>query len=116
MTDDDDSIPQLLTERIERRLSEESGRTRTEMATGFGQIRIEMEKGRGEIRAEMEKALGEIRTEMEKGRGEIRTEMAAGLGQIRAEMADRNAALLKWALIFFTTQMTGTAGLLALFR
>jgi hypothetical protein len=83
MTDDHDSIPQILTERIERRLSEESGRTRTEMATGFGQLR---------------------------------TEMATGLGQIRTEMADRNAELLKWALIFFTTQLTGTAALLALFR
>ena len=72
-----------MTERFERRLAEENGKLRVEMAAGFG---------------------------------ELRTAMANGLGGLRAEMIERNHELLKWALVFWATQIAAVAALLALFR
>lgn len=74
---------QLVTERFERRLAEENGQLRVEMASGFG---------------------------------ELRAAMANGLGGLRAEMIERNHELLKWALVFWATQIAAVAALLALFR
>lgn len=42
MTDDDNDVILIVTERFERRLSEETGQIRVEMANGFGQLRAEM--------------------------------------------------------------------------
>jgi len=72
MTDHDDELVQLVTERFERRLAEENAKLRVEMHQGFGSLRV--------------------------------------------EMADRNAELLKWALIFGVTQTAAIAGIVALLR
>src|SRR5688572_24165698 len=79
MTNNDNDI---VTDRFERRLAEEGGNLRVEMVTEFGKVRAEMA------------------TEF----GKVRAEMAAGFGSLRAEMSDRNAELLKWALVFGVTQ------------
>ncbi len=91
MTEDRDG---MVTERFERRLTEESSQLRVEMATEFGRFRAEMA------------------TEF----GKVRTEMAAGFGMLRAEMIDRNAELLKWALVFGATQTAALAAVIALLR
>jgi hypothetical protein len=59
---------------------------------------------------------GKLRVDMATGFGELRAEMATGAGSLRAEMIERNHELLKWALVFWATQIAAVAGLLALFR
>jgi len=94
MTNNDNDVVVIVTERFERRLSEENGKLRVEMATEFGKVRHEMA------------------TEF----GKVRAEMAAGFGTLRAEMSDRNADLLKWGLVFGVTQTAAIAGIVALLR
>lgn len=94
MTNNDNDVIAIVTERFERRLSDESGKVRVEMATEFGTIRVEMA------------------TEL----GKMRAEMAAGFGSLRAEMSDRNAELLKWGLLFGVTQTAAIAGIVVLLR
>lgn len=72
MTERDNEIVMVATERFERRLAEENGKLRVEMAHGFGAL--------------------------------------------RAEMIDRNAELLKWALLFGGTQTAALAALIGLLR
>jgi hypothetical protein len=59
---------------------------------------------------------GKVRVEMAQGFGGLRAELAAGIGGLRAEMIERNHELLKWALVFWATQIAAVAALLALFR
>ena len=94
MVDDNDDVIHIVTERFERRLAEENGKLRVEMATEFGKQRVAMATGFGEVRAEM----------------------AAGFGGLRAEMSDRNAEMLKWGLLFGATQTAALAGVIALLR
>ena len=42
MTESDDHVVMVVTERFERRLAEEGGKLRVEMANGFGALRAEM--------------------------------------------------------------------------
>ena len=49
MTDSDDDVIVIVTERFERRLTEESSQLRIEMATGFGEVRTQI----AQLRAEM---------------------------------------------------------------
>ena len=53
MVDDTDDVIQIVTERFERRLAEENGKLRVEMATEFGKQRVEMATGFGGLRSEM---------------------------------------------------------------
>jgi len=94
MTDHDDVTLQIITERFERRLAEE----------------------RGELRVEIANLAGSLRSEMAGGFGELRTEMSDGFGKLRAEMSDRNAELLKWGLIFGATQTGALAAVVAILR
>lgn len=49
MNDSDNDVIVIVTERFERRLTEESSKIRVEMATGFGEVRTEI----AQLRAEM---------------------------------------------------------------
>lgn len=49
MTDSDNDVIVIVTERFERRLTEESSQLRVEMATGFGEVRTQI----AHLRAEM---------------------------------------------------------------
>ena len=53
MADNTDDVIQIVTERFERRLAEENGKLRVEMATEFGKVRAEMAAGFGGLRAEV---------------------------------------------------------------
>ncbi|MGE0864550.1 MAG: hypothetical protein AB7P34_11680 [Vicinamibacterales bacterium] len=101
MDDTDSDVIVIVTERFERRLTEESSRLRVEMATEFGKVRNEMATEFGKVRAEMANGFGDVRTE---------------IAQLRAEMIDRNADLLKWGLVFGVTQTAAIAGIVALVR
>jgi hypothetical protein len=82
MNERDEHVLQTATDRFERRLAEENGKLRVEMANGFGRLGMEI---------------------------------AALRGDLRAEMVERNHELLKWALVFWLTQIAAIAALLALF-
>jgi hypothetical protein len=101
MNDENADVITIVTERFERRLSEETARLRVEMATEFGKVR-----------AEMATELGKVRGEMTQGFAHIHQEF----GKIRAEMADRNSELLKWGLIFGATQTAAIAAVVALIK
>jgi hypothetical protein len=94
MGDSDNDVIVIVTERFERRLSEETGKLRTDMATEFGRVRVDMA------------------TEF----GKMRAEVATGFGMLRAEMIDRNAALLRWMLLFGVTQTAAVVGLVRLWK
>ena len=94
MNNHDEEILQTATDRFERRLAEENGMIRVEIANGFGALRAEMATSIGALRAEM----------------------AAGIGGLRAETIERNHELLKWALVFWITQVGAIAALFTLFR
>ena len=53
MANTDNDVVVIVTERFERRLAEENGKLRVEMATEFGKVRAEMATGFGSLRAEM---------------------------------------------------------------
>ena len=74
------------TERYERRLAEECGELRVEMAN----VRVEMANGFSAQRAATD--------------------------ALRAEAIERNAELLKWILIFNATMIAAIAALLVLLR
>ena len=105
MTDHDDVTLQIVTERLERRLAEERG-----------ELRVEIANLGGELRAEMAGLAGGLRSEMAEGFGELRADMTDGFGKLRAEMGDRNAELLKWGLIFGATQTGALAAVIAVLR
>jgi hypothetical protein len=49
MTNNDSDVVVLVTERFERRLAEENGKLRVEMANGFGGLRAEMVERNAEL-------------------------------------------------------------------
>ena len=49
MTEPEDQLVERVTERFERRLAEECGKLRVEMAHGFGSLRAEMIDRNGEL-------------------------------------------------------------------
>jgi len=87
MTHDDNDVLERATERFERRLAEENGKLRIEMATGFGNVCAQIAAEGGAIRATME----------------------SGFGSLRAEMIDRDAAMLRWLLLFVAGQTAALA-------
>ena len=105
MTDDSHDVIMVVTDRFERRLTEESSRLRVDMATEFGKVRHEMATEFGKVRHEMA-------TEF----GKVRKEMADGFGAIKVEMIERNHDLLRWMLIFGVTQTAAIVGLIKLWR
>jgi hypothetical protein len=112
----DDATVQIVSERFERRLAEECGELRVDMATEFGKVRVDMTMEFGKVRTEMADGFGKVRTEMADGLGQLRSEMTQGFGALRSEMSDRNAELLKWGLVFGATQTAALAAVIAVLR
>lgn len=101
MNDSNQEILTIATDRFERRLAEENGKVRVEMATEFGKLRADMAAESGALRVQMATEHGALRSTME-----------AGFGTLRAEMIDRNAAMLRWLLLFGVTQTAAIVGFL----
>lgn len=95
MMHDDDANERVM-DRVERRLSEECGKLRVEMAQMRGELKTEMAEMRGDMR-------------------ELRGDMRADMSDLRAEMVRGNTALLKWLLVFFVSQTAALAAILRLF-
>lgn len=88
MTDDDRL--ERLTERFERRLSEELGAFRLEVREELGAFRLEVREEFGKVRVQ--------------------------ISDLRAEVIDRDMSLLKWLLGLFVAQTAALGALMAVFR
>ena len=84
-------VTNVLTDRFERRLVEETSKLRIEMTQGFAAVRQEMAAGFAALR----------------------TEMAAGTVALRQEIADQKFDILKWAFLFWIGQFFAVASLMA---
>ena len=107
-------------DRFERRLVEETSTLRLEMSQGFAAIRQEIAAGTADLRQEIAAAIGSVRQEMAAAMGSIRQEMAglrqemaAGTAGLRQEMADQKFDILKWAFLFWVGQFFAVASLMA---
>jgi hypothetical protein len=87
----------MVGDRFERRLVEETSKLRVEMAHGFTAMR-------GEI--------GALRHEMTALAGTLRQEMSAGTSALRHEIADQKFDILKWAFLFWVGQFFAVASLI----
>jgi hypothetical protein len=116
MTNDNNDVIVIVSERFERRLTDETGKLRVEMSTEFGKVRTDMATEFGKVRYETATGFGQIRCEMATEFGKVRGEMANGFGSLRAEMIQRNHDLLKRILIFGVTQTAAIVGLIRLWR
>ena len=85
----EDSL-RLLSERFERRLSEEIG----------------------QLRAEMHEEMGKLKTEMHGEIGKLRTEMYDEMGKLKVGMGNLRAELIKWMFIFWIGQIAVLGGLI----
>jgi DNA anti-recombination protein RmuC len=88
-----DEVLTTSSDRFGRRLSEESGALRVEMATGFAGLRQEMQQGQSVMRQAMTEGLAAVRQEMTEGLAAVRQEMGQGLAGVRQEMAQGLAAV-----------------------
>ncbi len=103
----EDSL-RLLSERFERRLSEEIGKLRAEMHEEIGKLRAEMHEEIGSLRTEM----GSLKAEMHDEIGKLRAEMHDEIGKLRVDMGNLRAELIKWMFIFWVGQIAVLGGLI----
>ena len=87
-----DDVVEVVTDRFERRLSEEISALRVEMANGFAAVRQEMANGAAALRQEM----------------------ANGFAAVRKETSDGRFDLVKWSFLFWVGQIAVLSGVMAL--
>jgi hypothetical protein len=97
-------------DRFERRLVEETSKLRVEMAQGFATMREEI----GALRHEMSTLASALRQEMAAGTSALRQEMGAGISALREEMTGQKFEILKWAFLFWVGQFFAVASLMAI--
>lgn len=91
---DRDDILSTATDRFERRLSEESGKLRTEIA----QLRVDMVTQGSEIRMEV---------------AQLRLDMTEQFAASKLDAEAKHRELLKWALVFWVGQAASTAAIVS---
>jgi hypothetical protein len=120
-----DEVLALAGDRFDRRLGEEIGALRLDMAKEFATVRVETAKEfaavRGEIvrefaavRGEMAKEFSAVRIEMADMRADLRTEISAMGAGLRGEMAATRFGMLKWAFLFWVGQVAAMTGIMTL--
>jgi len=82
-------------ERFERRLAQEVGALRTDIAGEFAAVRTDMAK-----------EFAALRTDMAKEFAAVRAEMAVGLASTRV-------SLVKWCFLFWVGQVAAIGGIMA---
>ena len=104
-------VTTLCLDRFERRLVEETGRLRVDIANLRGETFGKLEQTDGGLRTEM----AGLRVEMAQTHGALRVElvreMQIGFGAIRQEMANNRVEFLRWAFVFWVGQFFAVAGL-----
>ena len=108
---DRDELLSAATDRFERRLAEECGKTRTEIGdlrTEVGQLHVEMTRQVAGVRLEV----ADLRLEVSK----VRLDFTEQFGVFRASAETRHSELLKWAFVFWLGQAMAVAGLIVALR
>lgn len=111
----EDAMVARVTDRFERRVAEECGKVRVEMAQGFAGLRgdmAQMESGlRGDM-AKMESGLRGDMAQMESGlRGDM-AQMESGLREdLQRGLANVRVEVIKWSFLFWVTQVATLAAL-----
>ena len=82
-------------ERFERRLAQEIGALRVDMAKASAALRIDLAKESGALRAEMAQEFATVRKEMQVG------------------LAETHASLLKWSFLFWVGQFAAVSAMMA---
>ena len=96
----------VVSDRSERRLSEECGVLRLEMTTGFAAVRHEMAAEFAAVRHEMAAGFGAVRQEFAAVRQEI--------ADTRVEIAGVKLDIIKWSFVFCVGQVVVIGGLMAI--
>jgi hypothetical protein len=96
MSDHDDMLS-ASSDRFERRLAEESGQLRSEIA----QLRVDMIKQGSGIRLEV---------------GQLRLDMTEQFAASKIDAEARHRDLLKWALVSWVGQAASTAAIVSAFK
>ena len=126
-----EEILTIVTERFERRLSEELSGVRGEMHAGNSGLRQEIHEGAGVLRKEMHEGFALVRQEAQAGdsalrkemyegfallRGEIqagdsaiRGDMYDGFSMLRKDMVEQRVELLRWSFLFWLGQIAAMA-------
>lgn len=111
-----DDVLEITGERFERRLSEEIGALRVDMAKEFAAVRVDMAKEFGAVRVEM----ATLAASMHSDTLETRAQMATLAGttrsdilSMRAEMGSMRADILKWSFLFWLGQVAAVSGIIA---
>jgi hypothetical protein len=97
-----DEVLSLAGERFNRRLGDEIGAFRVEVAREFGAVRVEMATEFAAVRGEMAREFAAVRGEMTKEFAAIRTELAA-----------KEVSLLRWSFVFWVGQLAAMTGMMA---
>jgi hypothetical protein len=107
-------------ERFERRLSEEIGALRVDMAKEFAAVRVDMAKEFGAVRVEMATLAAsmhsdtmETRAQMAALAGSMRAEMATLTGATRADILKTRSDILKWSFVFWVGQFAAFSAVIA---
>lgn len=99
-------------ERFDRRLVEEIGGLRVEMAEGHAKLRTEMAQAEARLVRELQIGFGTIRQEAANNAGSLRQEAANNIGSLRQEIANNRVEFLRWAFLFWVGQFFAVAGLM----
>jgi hypothetical protein len=116
MTNRDDELLSVATDRFERRLAEESAKTRGEI----GQLRLEMVTQGADLRsalatqgADLRSALATQGADVRSAVVALRVDMVEQFAAGRVEAATRHRELLKWALTFWVAQAAAAGAIIA---
>ena len=107
---DRDEMVTMMTERFERRLAEECGTLRVEMAAQGAALRAELAQQTSALRGELAHQTAALRGELAQQVAALRADMAGGFAALRADLATRHSELMKWALLFWVGQAAAVAG------
>ena len=121
-----EEIIEIVEEKFERRLSEELGKLRVEIAEMKAELRNEMAQMRSELRDEMatmsskfHDEIGNTKSELGAGMIKIKSELREEMGEMNANLlakiAQSQADLIKWMFIFWVGQIGVLVGILFAF-
>jgi len=109
-------------EKYEKRLSEEIGNIRIDMASLRAELKEDMAKLRAELkedmaglRAELREDMAGLRAELKESEERYERRLSEETGKLRVEMAKNFASIIKWMFIFWLGQIGAILGILFAF-
>ena len=106
-------VTSLVGDRIDRRLTDEFSKFRVELAADLSAFRQNMVDSLSSLRIEMTSADAALRQEMTVADAALRSDMTAGFSLVRSEIAQARFDTLKWAFVFWLSQVAVVAGILS---